>query len=602
MTTSPQAQPDTKPQTNQHNHNSTTAITGYESGGEDRSICTVSTLGLSSVVGNSANKQQDRAAAVTAANANANSNKSFSGGISISSREGSSIRSRRSLTKRSTVASLDDSLHSDDDDDDSSEENHAKYNDARPSSSRLMRHNQQNQQQQQAVNQKKTTLNADIKYVGRVGDVLIAPTTTQQAGLSATSSISSSNGAEMQQIRNKNKKSVNVNVVRSNNKKQSNDHSFETQQHSSSKDEKLAAAVVVVHQRRVRFREVEVREYNRVIGDNPSVTTGPAISLGWSYNVADRMTINEYERTRKITGQVRPIRRIDREEMLRDLGFSRSEIADAVRGIIRTKNQRRQTYHNLKVARMEEAVESAVKTVKRVFRPRSAARRESEILNYGSSCSNDGASSSASSIVAVAGGTHVRSTAGASSSRVSMTSSRSSNTSTSSGTRQQNKNAASQSGAMAADAASRCSTNSSGSRSKARIVVGLPKKLLSRRRSSKDSNGSSVKAKVPLPKSSNHSSISSGSRRSLFRGLSNVGNKKDVIEYELDRNMPIQKQSNTSASMTGNATIAKTIVVLTKSASTVVCEEPPDDDDDDVIAGAGASDSTLPTCAVSLAN
>mmetsp|Transcript_28784 Transcript_28784/g.44740 ORF Transcript_28784/g.44740 Transcript_28784/m.44740 type:complete len:593 (-) Transcript_28784:769-2547(-) len=592
MKTSPLQQqpvPDTK------NH-STTITGGYESEEEDdghRSICTVSTLGLSSVVGNSTSKQQDRAAAVTAANSNSNSNKSFSGGISISSRESS--RSRRSLTKRSTVASLDDSLHSDDDCEDGELKIEAN---ARPS----------NRLSMQQVNLPKTTLNADIKYVGRVGDVLIAPTSTHQ-GLSATSSISSS-GAE---IRNKNKHSVNVNVVRGNintttTKLPSKVQSVEEKQqlHSSShsnkkkeKDEDLAAAALMVHPRRVRFRMVEVREYNRVIGDNPSVTTGPAISLGWSYNVADRVTINEYERTRKITGHVRPIRRIDREEMLRDLGFSRAEIADSVRGIVRTKNQRRQTYHNLKVARMEEAVESAVKTVKRVFRPRSAARRESEILNYGSG------SSSASSIVAVAGSTHVLSTTTVASSRVSTTSSRSSNTSASSGTRleRQQNNAATQSGVMAGDAASGCSSNSSGSRNKAR-VVGLPK-MLSRRRSSKDGNSSTVKAKGPLPKSSshssNHSSVSSGSRRGLFRSLSNVSHKKDVIEYELDRNMPMQKQSNTSASsMTGNATIAKTMVVLARSASTVVCEEPPDDDD--VIVGAGVSDRTLPTCAVSLPN
>lgn len=321
----------------------------------------------------------------------------------------------------------------------------------------------------------------------------------------------------------------------------------------------------------------QLRTYVLSDRDNPSVSTGPAISLGWKYTVADRVTINDYERTRNSTGkQVRPIRRIDREEMLRDLGFTRFEIADSVRGIIRTKNQRRQTYHNLKLARMEESVESAVKTVKKVFRARSAARRELEILNYGSCASSE----SSSLAVGNTGPTHVI--------KKSVSSSRS--TATTSSQPKQHDKADQMQQNSTADVASRCSSSSSCSRSKSRVLSSLM-----RRRSSKDKDEDG-KPKLPIPKSSNHSSSTSGgSRRSFFRSQSK---NKEVIEYELDRHMPVQKQSTRGImDTTGTIAVAKSMVVLARSTATVVCEEPLDDDD---VAVAGASDNTLPTCSGSL--
>ena len=45
----------------------------------------------------------------------------------------------------------------------------------------------------------------------------------------------------------------------------------------------------------VRFKTIEVREYERVVGDNPSCSKGPPISIGWGYFMHRHYSINDYE-------------------------------------------------------------------------------------------------------------------------------------------------------------------------------------------------------------------------------------------------------------------------------------------------------------------
>ena len=45
----------------------------------------------------------------------------------------------------------------------------------------------------------------------------------------------------------------------------------------------------------VSFSHVSIREYSRVVGDNPSVCCGPPLSLGWKYNKRGRIDIDIFE-------------------------------------------------------------------------------------------------------------------------------------------------------------------------------------------------------------------------------------------------------------------------------------------------------------------
>lgn len=120
----------------------------------------------------------------------------------------------------------------------------------------------------------------------------------------------------------------------------------------------------------VSFSTIEIRSYERVLGDNPSCSHGPAVSIGWQYE-PDPITVqvDEFEYYRagdRLDGTALVLGRCEREEMLEELGYARSAIADAVRTNVKVKNNRRQTVHNLPVARLEEAFESAKRKLKRV--------------------------------------------------------------------------------------------------------------------------------------------------------------------------------------------------------------------------------------------
>ena len=50
--------------------------------------------------------------------------------------------------------------------------------------------------------------------------------------------------------------------------------------------------------RRVIFNCVDVRQYSRIAGDNPSVSGGCPLSIGWEYNICDTKDIHTYETER----------------------------------------------------------------------------------------------------------------------------------------------------------------------------------------------------------------------------------------------------------------------------------------------------------------
>ena len=116
-------------------------------------------------------------------------------------------------------------------------------------------------------------------------------------------------------------------------------------------------------QRAVSFDVIEIREYEQTIGDNPSVSSGPAISLSWCYYPECKvLPLDEYESQRE------PFRR-DKRQMLipptvrehilqNEWGVSNAEMLKSVNKIIKAKNQRRRTMANMHFQYMEESIEA----------------------------------------------------------------------------------------------------------------------------------------------------------------------------------------------------------------------------------------------------
>ena len=116
---------------------------------------------------------------------------------------------------------------------------------------------------------------------------------------------------------------------------------------------------------KVSFSTISIRAYNRILGDNPSCSNGPSLSIGWEYvNVVEGYNLEDFEHNRLYTRRLdheMVLSRPERESILISLGYSQIEIARAVRANIKVKNQRRRTIHNLSFSKVEEAVETVRK-------------------------------------------------------------------------------------------------------------------------------------------------------------------------------------------------------------------------------------------------
>lgn len=134
-----------------------------------------------------------------------------------------------------------------------------------------------------------------------------------------------------------------------------------------------------VHPRRrrsVAFDQVIIREYERVLGDNPSVTCGPPLSIGWRYSpIPLQMSIDDYEDGKGFprTSAEFLVPKSVREVMLKEHAeVSRRKMVDAVRTIQKEKAQRRRTVVNLSMAPTEECIEGVKRKVKSIVSRKSS--------------------------------------------------------------------------------------------------------------------------------------------------------------------------------------------------------------------------------------
>lgn len=72
---------------------------------------------------------------------------------------------------------------------------------------------------------------------------------------------------------------------------------------------------------RVSFSHVQLREYCRQVGDNPSVSSGCPLALGWKFNKRGKIDIDSYEADRVIHPiSCQRISSKDREKLLTEIG------------------------------------------------------------------------------------------------------------------------------------------------------------------------------------------------------------------------------------------------------------------------------------------
>lgn len=99
-------------------------------------------------------------------------------------------------------------------------------------------------------------------------------------------------------------------------------------------------------QHRISFTVVEVREYPRILGDSPSVSSGPPISISWTYDEKATLSVpvEEWERLRDSYRRTKQEIRVPediRRAWLIDAGYSGSEMQRVINDIAQDKRRRR---------------------------------------------------------------------------------------------------------------------------------------------------------------------------------------------------------------------------------------------------------------------
>ena len=95
----------------------------------------------------------------------------------------------------------------------------------------------------------------------------------------------------------------------------------------------------------VSFGPIQIREYERIVGDHPDTKIGVPISIGWAYYERKPISIDVYEKQRMERGP-RNLRMtsITRKNLLHNVfGIPEKELRDAEKEVQKTKKQRIQS-------------------------------------------------------------------------------------------------------------------------------------------------------------------------------------------------------------------------------------------------------------------
>lgn len=118
----------------------------------------------------------------------------------------------------------------------------------------------------------------------------------------------------------------------------------------------------------VSFDTVEIRGYHITLGDNPSCSRGPPISLDWTYEQELVMKVDEYEshyHQHRRSKEQMIVPSMVREEMIRaNTEYSRSDIQESIHTIQKIQKSRaKHATQSKSRQRNEEILESITKRV-----------------------------------------------------------------------------------------------------------------------------------------------------------------------------------------------------------------------------------------------
>uniref|UniRef100_A0A6V2CGB7 Uncharacterized protein n=1 Tax=Ditylum brightwellii TaxID=49249 RepID=A0A6V2CGB7_9STRA len=124
----------------------------------------------------------------------------------------------------------------------------------------------------------------------------------------------------------------------------------------------------------VSFGAIEMRKYERALGDHPCVSSGAPVTLGWKYNQYGSVSVDEYERARGPVRQREQLR-IPREErvqiLLCDVKASLRDVKDAELSALRVREDMAKSLNRAKTpayGQLDEMKETAKRRLRRIVR------------------------------------------------------------------------------------------------------------------------------------------------------------------------------------------------------------------------------------------
>jgi len=124
-------------------------------------------------------------------------------------------------------------------------------------------------------------------------------------------------------------------------------------------------------QHSVGFASVVIREYDLTIGDNPSVSYGPPISLDWDYTQLASVTLEHYEAHRAPRRSLRQMCMnyyTRRNVLTYKFGYTEEQVKQASKQADKSKRERAVTKYFLPYAKVEDVLTSAGRKAKRGFK------------------------------------------------------------------------------------------------------------------------------------------------------------------------------------------------------------------------------------------
>jgi hypothetical protein len=112
----------------------------------------------------------------------------------------------------------------------------------------------------------------------------------------------------------------------------------------------------------ISFGSIQVREYERIVGDHPETRIGVPLGIGWAYFEHDAVSIDSYESTRVSRGIIR-MSSITRKNILHQVfGIPEEDLRGAEKEIQKIQKSRA---HSNKQGKISAHTGSAVKGLRR---------------------------------------------------------------------------------------------------------------------------------------------------------------------------------------------------------------------------------------------